>query len=276
MNNLSDKIVFISGSTDGLGKLVAKHLAKEGATLLLHGRDRNKGMQVLSEIQNISGNMRSEYFNADFSSLKQVKMLARELTGRYQHLDIFINNAGIGGGPKVDQGRELSADGYELRFAVNYLATFLLTGKMLPVLKNNSTRIINVASVGQEPINFDDVMLEHHYDGFRAYRQSKLAMIMFTFDLASELKDTGITVNALHPASLMNTKMVLEYFGRSMTTVEEGAEALEYLAISPDVANVTGTYFDGKHQAKALAQAYDPNARKKLRDLSEALVNKIR
>ena len=118
-------------------------------------------------------------------------------------------------------------------------------------------------------------MLEHDYDGFRAYRQSKLAMIMFTFDLAQELKDTGVTVNALHPASLMNTKMVFEYFGRTMTTVEEGAEALEYLALSPELNNVTGTYFDGKQQSKAISQAYDPEARKKLKKLSEELVKKI-
>ncbi len=275
MKNKTGKVILITGSTDGLGKLVALHLAKDGATVLLHGRDKKKGNEILNDIRRISGDDKSEYFNADLSSLKQVKSLAAEVTERHQHIDIFINNAGIGGGPKVNQGRELSVDGYELRFAVNYLATFLLTREMLPVLKNNGTRIINVASVGQEPINFDDVMLEHHYDGFRAYRQSKLAMIMFTFDLASELKDTGITVNAMHPASLMNTKMVLEYFGRSMTTVEEGAEALEYLAVSPEITNVTGTYFEGKRQAKANPQAYDSEARKKLKDLSEKLIKKI-
>jgi NAD(P)-dependent dehydrogenase (short-subunit alcohol dehydrogenase family) len=275
MKNITGKVILITGSTDGLGKLVASHLAKDGATLLLHGRDKKKGTEILNDIRSISGDNKSEYFNADLSSLKQVKSLATEVAERHQHIDVFINNAGIGGGPNGKQRRELSIDGYELRFAVNYLATYLLTREMLPVLKNNGTRIINVASVGQEPINFDDVMLEHHYDGFRAYRQSKLAMIMFTFDLASELKDTGITVNAMHPASLMNTKMVLEYFGRSVTTVEEGAEALEYLAVSQEVANITGTYFDGKRPAKALPQAYDPEARKKLKDLSEKLVKKI-
>ncbi len=274
MNNTEDKVILITGSTDGLGKLVATHFAKDGAIVLLHGRNREKGIRALKDIQHISQRNNSEYFNADFSSLKQVRSLAGEVMERYGHIDVLINNAGIGGGPNNNQGRELSVDGYELRFAVNYLATYLLTRTLLPVLKNQGTRIINVASVGQAPIDFEDVMMKNHYDSFRAYRQSKLAMIMFTFDLAEELQNTGATVNALHPASLMNTKMVLEYFGNSMTTVEEGAEALEYLAVSPETAGITGAYYDRKRQSRALMQAYDPEAREKLKELSVSLVNK--
>lgn len=267
-----DQVILITGSTDGLGKLVASHLADQGATILLHGRNECKGVKVLEDLQNQSGNQSHRYFNADFSSLEQVNGLAGDIIADYKHIDILINNAGIGGGPRTQPQRELSEDGIELRFAVNYLSTYLLTRRLLPVLKKRGTRIVNVSSVGQEHIDFNNVMFEHDYEGLKAYRQSKLAMIMFTFDLADELKDTGVTVNALHPASLMDTKMVMEYFGKAMTSVEEGAKAVEYLALSSELDNVTGQYFDGMKKSKALPQAYDKEARRKLRELSEKLV----
>jgi len=149
-----------------------------------------------------------------------------------------------------------------------------LTRRLLPLLRRSApARIINVASVGQQPIEFDNVMLEDRYDGFRAYRQSKLAQVMFAFDLAEELEGTGITVNSLHPATLMNTKMVLgtDYFSEAMSTVQEGANAVEYLATSPALDGVTGEFFNGKQRARANAQAYDKEARRRLRILSEQL-----
>jgi NAD(P)-dependent dehydrogenase (short-subunit alcohol dehydrogenase family) len=187
---------------------------------------------------------------------------------------VLINNAGLGAGPR-GSGRQESADGFELRFAVNYLAPFLLTHLLLPLFRPSApARIVNVASVGQQPIDFDDVMLEHDYNGLRAYRQSKLALVMFTFDLAEELAGSSVTVNSLHPATLMNTKMVSEssYFGSAMTTVQQGADAVEYLATSPELEGVTGQYFDGKQRARANSQAYDREARRRLRTLSEQLV----
>jgi NAD(P)-dependent dehydrogenase (short-subunit alcohol dehydrogenase family) len=191
---------------------------------------------------------------------------------------VLINNAGIGSGAPPAR-RQVSADGYELRFAVNYLAHFLLTYRLLPLLRRSTAaRIVNVASVGQQPIDFEDVMLENAYDGLRAYRQSKLAQVMFTFDLAEELSGSGVTVNSLHPASLMNTKMVREtdYFGGPISTVEEGARAVESLATSPELEGVSGEYFNGQQRARANAQAYDEEARRRLRELSRQLTGEAR
>lgn len=273
MDNLSGKTVFITGSTDGLGKVVALRLARRGASVLLHGRNPKKGDAVLSEIGRSTDDKDIEYYNADLSSLKEVRSIATEVMSRHDRLDLLINNAGLGGGPKGNSKREISRDGYELRFAVNYLSHFLLTYSLLPIIKAAApSRIINVSSVGQHPIDFDDVMLLKGYDSFRAYRQSKLAQIMFTIDLAEELKGTGVIVNCLHPATLMNTNMVYEFFGSTMSSVEDGADALEFLATSEKTANITGGYFDQKRQAKANAQAYDSAARRRLRELSFQLI----
>jgi NAD(P)-dependent dehydrogenase (short-subunit alcohol dehydrogenase family) len=157
---------------------------------------------------------------------------------------------------------------------VNYLAPFLLTRCLLPLLRRaagerGEARIVNVASAGQQAIAFADPMLERGYDGMRAYCQSKLALVMFTFDLASELAGSGVTANVLHPATLMDTKMVHEWFGYARSTVGEGARAVEQLAVSPDLDGISGEYFDGMRRAQALSQAYDLEARQRLRELSE-------
>ena len=269
-----NQVILVTGATDGLGKWVARDLAAFGATVLLHGRNREKGETVLQEIRDTTGNTRLFYYNADFSSLDAVRRLSEEIQAHHERLDVLINNAGIGVGMRLGQ-RERSMDGHELRFAVNYLAPFCLTHRLLPLLRRSApARIVNVASTGQQDIDFDDVMLANGYNGLRAYRQSKLALVMFTFDLAVELRESGITVNSLHPATLMNTKMVTEtdYFMNPLSTIEEGAQAVEYLAISPELEGVTGEYFDGEQRANALPQAYDKEARQRLRTLSERLV----
>ena len=212
------------------------------------------------------------YYNGDFSSLIAVENLADEILSKEQRLDILINNAGIGGGEK-DGKRQLSADGCELRFAVNYLAPFLLTSRLLPLLeKSVPSKIVNVASGAQEAIDFNDVMLEHTYNGSRAYAQSKMALVMFTFDLAEKLKNSGITVNCLHPASMMDTKMVRESGVTPITTVEEGRDTVSYVATSEETKNVTGAYFDHHRREKAEWQAYDKAAIKKLRELTLGLI----
>lgn len=272
MDDLTGKIILITGATDGVGKQTAHDLARRGATLLLHGRNSEKGEAVLREIREATGNDWLKLYLADFSSLAEVRRLAQEVQAEHDGLDVLINNAGIGGGKRGETRRELSQDGIELRFAVNYLAPFLLTRLLLPSLKRAAPScIVNVSSIGQSPINFDDVMLEHGYEGLRAYSQSKLAQIMWTFDLAAELESDRVSVNALHPASLMNTRMVYESFGSAMSSVQEGAEAIIYLATADELAKVTGRYFDQTREAKANNQAYNPEARASLRNLSEQL-----
>jgi NAD(P)-dependent dehydrogenase (short-subunit alcohol dehydrogenase family) len=272
MKPIPQQTILLTGATDGLGKQTALALARQGATLLLHGRDPHRLETTRQEIQDATGNSRLESYLADFASLAQVHSLAQAVQVKHPRLDMLINNAGIGGGKAGEAQREVSQDGYELRFAVNYLAPFLLTHLLLPCLRYTPpSRIINVSSAGQVPLDFDNVMLERHYVPLDAYRQSKLAQVMFTFDLADALKGDQITVNCLHPASLMNTKMVYESFGYTLSTIEDGVKALMYLATSPDLDGVTGKYFDQQREARANAQAYDPAARRQLRQLSEQL-----
>ena len=272
MRSVEEAVILVTGSTDGLGKATARDLAAAGATILLHGRDPERGDAAVREIREETDNERLHYYVADFSSLDEVHRLADEITADHDRLDVLVNNAGIGAGRRGETSRASSQDGHELRFAVNYLAPFLLTRLLLPLVQRSvPSRIVNVASAGQSPISFDDVMLEWGYDGMRAYAQSKLALVMFTLDLAEELEDTGVTANSLHPASLMNTKMVFETFGSASSNVREGADATVRLAISPELEGITGRYFDGQREARAEEQAYDPEARDRLRRLSEEL-----
>jgi NAD(P)-dependent dehydrogenase (short-subunit alcohol dehydrogenase family) len=265
--------VLITGSTDGLGRRVAHDLANRGATLLVHGRDLQRCKQLLGELNNTAGNGNFRYYVADLSSLDQVRKLAQEVEADNNKLDVLINNAGIGGGNQTDGHRELSTDGYELRFAVNYLATFMLTELLLPLLRSSgAARIVNVSSAAQQAIDFSDVMLEHGYSGMRAYSQSKLAQVMFTLELAEKLDKDPVSVNCLHPASLMDTKMVYEMFGSAATSTQQGADATEYLAVSEEIEGVSGHYFDGKHKARAHDQAYDRQARARLWEVSRQLV----
>ena len=270
MRDSAEATILVTGATDGLGKRVATELSGTGATVLVHGRDRERLEATLEEISEGTGKDKTGYYLADFSSLSQVRTFAEQVLTEQDRLDVLVNNAGV-----IVEERQESEDGYELTFAVNYLAHFLLTCLLLPLLRDSApARIVNVASAGQSPMDFDDVMLERDYDPMRAYTQSKLAQVMFTFELAERLQGTGLTVNALHPASLMDTKMVLETFGRTMSTVQEGADATVRLAVSPDVEGITGRYFDGLREGRADRQAYDEGARKRLWALSEELCRK--
>jgi NAD(P)-dependent dehydrogenase (short-subunit alcohol dehydrogenase family) len=269
MAKSNGKTVLITGSTDGVGRVVAKRLGEGGWRVLVHGRDRGRGAEVVAEIKAAGGS--AEFLAADLSSMADIRRLADTVGKTTQRLDLLINNAGIGsGGPQG--ARQTSADGYELRFAVNYLAGFLLTHLLLPLVgKSTPARIVNVSSLGQEAIDFTDVMLTQSYGGLRAYRQSKLAQIMFTIDLANELEGTEVTVNALHPATFMNTTMVLQFGGKPMSSVEEGADAILKLAVAPDMQGRSGLYFNGQREARADAQAYDAKARRQLKTLSVEL-----
>jgi NAD(P)-dependent dehydrogenase (short-subunit alcohol dehydrogenase family) len=267
MRDLEQQTILVTGATDGLGKRVARELAHRDATVLLHGRSRERLQATCEEVGRGPGSEKLRCYQADFSSLGDVRELAGRILSDEDHLNVLVNNAGI-----ISRERNESEEGYELTFAVNYLSHFLLTRLLVPLLSASSpARVVNVASAGQSPIDFEDPMLVRDYDAMKAYSQSKLAQILFTFELAERLPSTGVTVNALHPASLMDTKMVQETFGRSMSTIEEGAEATMRLAASPELEGVTGRYFDGKRETRANRQAYDETARRRLWDLSEEL-----
>jgi len=267
MRDAAEATILVTGATDGLGKHVASALARRGATALLHGRSPERLEATLEELRDQTSTEKVGSYLADLSSLAAVRDLADRVLSEYDRLDVLVNNAGI-----IARERKESEDGYELTFAVNYLSHFLLTSLLLPLLKDSApARVVNVASAGQSPLDFDDPMLECGYDSMRAYSTSKLAQIMFTFELAERLSDTGVSVNALHPASLMNTKMVQDSFGYTMSTVEEGSEAVVRLAVSSELEGVTGRYFDGKREARANGQAYDKEARQTLWELSEEL-----
>jgi len=244
--------VLVTGSTAGLGLEVATRLAARGETVLVHGRDRERLEQALEHTAAAGS------FLADLSSLDEVRRLAGEVGAAYRRLDLLINNAGIIAGAR----RELSRDGHELGFAVNYLAGFLLWRELRPA------RVVHVSSVGQQAIDFDDVMLERGYSQSRSYSQSKLAQILFTFELA-ERAPGGVTADALHPATLMDTRMVRQAIGRVQSTVAEGADAVMHVVDSPG----TGRYFDGRRQSTADPQAYDREARRRLWELSGELVS---
>jgi NAD(P)-dependent dehydrogenase (short-subunit alcohol dehydrogenase family) len=270
MRPLDEQTILVTGATDGLGRALARELAARGATVLVHGRSQQRLDDTLRELREATGSERLRPYRADLASLEEVRRLGREV-GAEQRLDVLVNNAGIAG----VGDRQESADGHELRFAVNYLAPFLLTSLLLPLLERSApARVVNVASVGQVPVDFDDVMLERGWEPLRAYRQSKLAQVMFTFELAERLRaagETGVTVTALHPATLMDTKMAIESFGYAMSSVEEGVAATLRLAVDPEVDGVSGRYFEGLRESRANAQAYDPEARRRLWGLSEQL-----
>jgi len=272
MRPLTEQVILITGATDGLGKAVALQLAHAGATLLLHGRDDARGQHTLEEIRGQTGNTRLSWYRADFAALAHVRVLSERLVREQERIDVLVNNAGIGTTLPGGGARQESEDGYELRFAVNYLAPFLLTRLLLPTLRQSApARIVNVCSAGQAPINFRDVMLERRYDGVQAYCQSKLALVMFTFDLAEELAGTGVTANCLHPATYMPTKMVLAARGSGVSTIEEGVQATVHLITAPELDQISGRYFNGLREARAESQAYDRRARRQLRQLSEQL-----
>jgi NAD(P)-dependent dehydrogenase (short-subunit alcohol dehydrogenase family) len=260
-------VVLITGATDGLGREVALRMGATGAHVIVHGRNRERGEAVVAEIAR-GGKGSAKFHAADFGSLVQVRAFADTILREYDRIDVLVNNAGIW----VPSGqREVSADGFERHFAVNYLAHYLLTRLILPrVLAAAPSRIVNIASVAQNPFNFDDVMLTSAYSGSRAYGQSKLALIMFTIDLAQELEGKGVTVVALHPATLMNTTMVTGAGIQPRSTLEEGANALMHAINGSDVKS--GEYFNGLRATRAHEQAYDASARERLRTLSDDLI----
>jgi len=238
----------------------------------VHGRSAERGAEVVDAI-NEAGPGRAVFYQADLGSLDEVEALAERVRDEHPQLHLLINNAGIGGASQ-DARRE-SADGYELVFAVNYLSHFALTRALLPLLEASApSRIVNVASIGQAAVNFDDVMMERgSYNQMGAYSQSKLAQIMFTISLAEMLDPERVTVNSLHPATFMDTPMVTGAGRQPMTSVEDGADAVMQLAVGSALTGRTGLYFDSMNESRArVQQAYDAGARERLWEYSIELI----
>jgi NAD(P)-dependent dehydrogenase (short-subunit alcohol dehydrogenase family) len=266
---ITETRILITGATDGLGRGVAERLAADGAVLLLNGRDAERLGATAEEIRRATGNTHITTHRADLASIAEVKALAEDVERSTDQLHVLVSNAGIGSGKPDRTTRQESRDGHELRFAVNYLAGFALTVRLLPLLLRSApARVVNVASIGQAPIDFDDPMILQGYSGGRAYGQSKLAQITSGFELAARLPADQVTVNSLHPATYMPTKIVLQEAGRSIDTLEEGVEATVRLATSPDLEGVSGHFFDRQQESRPHQQAYDPEARERLWKLS--------
>ena len=260
------QVVLVTGSTSGLGREVARRLAATGAFVIVHGRNRERGMEVVEAIES-EGIGNARFYAVDLASFEQVREFGETILRDYDRLDVLVNNAGFGRAPDE---RMVTEDGLELRFQVNHLSHFLLTRMFLPRLRANApSRIVNVSSGAQQAIDFDDVMIENDFSGGRAYAQSKLAQIMFTIDLAEELEGADVIVNSLHPATYMDTGMVRRAGLTPRATVGEGADAVMQLITSSDIGS--GGYFNRLRPARANAQAYDEEARNKLRELSEEL-----
>jgi NAD(P)-dependent dehydrogenase (short-subunit alcohol dehydrogenase family) len=265
------RTALVTGATAGLGRAVAVGLAEHGMHVLVHGRDAGRAAAVVEQITKSGGGAQAVI--ADLASLDQARKLADQVSADHGAIALLVNNAGVGAGRPPYRKRELSADGHELRFAVNYLAPALLGRRLIVALTNGTpARIVNVGSAGQAPVDFADLRMDNHYSGAEAYYRSKFALAAFTFDLAEELTGSGITVNCLHPATFMNTHMVRESLMPPISTVGSGARAVMNLATGPIGGAVSGCYFDGMNEARAHGGTYDPAARSRLRTATAELL----
>ncbi|MFQ3597715.1 MAG: SDR family oxidoreductase [Chloroherpetonaceae bacterium] len=249
---MKEKIVLITGATDGIGKQTALDLAKAGATVLLHGRNPKRLIETMSDIRAKLPGIKLDCFNADFASLNAIRKMVVDLRQKYSRLDVLINNAGV-----FMKTRELSHDGYEMTFAVNHLAHFFLTHLCMPLLKASSEpRVITVSSIAhmRATLDMDNLQGEKKFEGYNAYSLSKLANVLFAVELANTMKGSTLTSNALHPG-VISTKLLEAGFAMKGASLEEGAETSVYLAMSPEVAGVSGKYF-----VKKRPQAYNPIA----------------
>ena len=265
---MKDKVILITGATDGIGRQTALELARLGARVLVHGRSEARCRAVVDEIRQRTGNERVEYFVADFASLRQVREMAAQVKAKHDRLHVLINNAGI-----FLRERRLTEDGLETTFAVNHLAHFVLTHLLLDLLKASApARIINVSSNTHQSakVDFGNLQGEKRYDGYAAYALSKLGNVLFTYELAERLKGTGVTVNCLHPG-VIATKMLRVGWGGGGGRLEEGAETPVYLASSPEVENVTGKYFVRKRETPSSPASRDEKLRKEFWEVSERL-----
>ncbi len=283
---MQDKVCIITGATSGIGKATALGLAKMGANVAIIGRDKDRGNNAQDEIKRKSGNPKVDLLLADLSSQAEIRNLVGDIQGRYPALHVLINNAGI-----APVKRSITVDGIECVFAVNYLAPFLLTNSLLERLKASAqARVVNVAGDyhRKASIQFDDLMSEKDYNGVQANNQAKLALILFTYEMARRLEGTGVTSNCLHPGAVATDGPLkdpdLPPFSRAMYKIvrlffaspEQGAETSIYLSTSPEVEKVTGKYFIKKTPAASSPESYDEEIARRLWKVSEELTGLVK
>jgi NAD(P)-dependent dehydrogenase (short-subunit alcohol dehydrogenase family) len=278
------KIVMITGANSGIGKQTAKVLAEKGATIIMICRNRERGENALKDLKEKTNSDKIELILADLTDPTAIQNAVTQFKGKYDKLDVLINNAGL-----VLSKKTITSLGYEKTFAVNHLGHFLLTNFLLDILiKSAPSRIINVSSEvhSSAHLNFEDINLSSKYRGFRAYANSKLANLLFTYELARRLKGTGVTVNALHPGFVRSNfgrrgrklyeRILFDIARIFAISVKRGAKTSIYLASSPEVKNITGKYFVKLKLANSSKKSYDKKAQRKLWQVSEkAFKNRI-
>lgn len=278
---MKNRICIITGATSGIGKATALGLAKMEATVVIVARDETRAKATVNELRSAAGNPRVESLKADLSSLNEVRQLNLDFRSRYDQLHVLINNAGVS-----TNKRSVTVDGFETVFVVNYLAPFLLTNLLIDIFKDSApARIINVAGDyhRKASIQFEDLMSVNDYDGLRANNQAKLALILFTYELARRLQGTGVSVNCLHPGAVATGAPLkdpdISQFSRLMyrlvepffASPEKGAETSIYLATSPEVEEVSGKYFIKKRALSSSPESYDTEIAQRLWNISTEL-----
>ncbi len=266
---MQDKYMLVTGATDGIGRQTALELAHMGATVLVHGRNRERGKRVVEEIQQATGNERVSLVLADFSRMAEVRDLAEAVKAQVPRLDVLLNNAGV-----MMKKRVVTEDGFETTFAVNHLAPFLLTHHLVEHVKAAApSRIVTVSSMTHQQgrIAFDNLQGERRYTTYAAYGASKLANVLFANELAERLQGTGVTSNSLHPG-VIGTKMLRDHYGMDGDSVESGATTSVYLATSPEVEGVTRAYFVRQRVAPTASAVKDKALQKQFWEVSEELL----
>ena len=273
-----DDVVLVTGANSGMGKATALALAKTGAQVVMLCRHPGRGQAALEEIRSASNNKSVMLMLCDLASIEDICRFADEFRSRYSTLSVLINNAGI-----LASSRQLTKDGYELNFGVNYLGHFLLTNLLMDLIIPAKGRIVTLSSVAHKigSIHFDDINLTGSYGWLKAYSQSKLANVLFTYELARRLKGTGATANCLHPGVVATNIIVDRQTGLGSLTArlmkhffispEQGAETAIYLATSPEVQGVSGQYFRRKQPIESSQLSYDLETAVRLWDLSERM-----
>lgn len=282
MSRMDGKQCLVTGGTNGIGLIAARELAKQGASVVIVGRNPQKTEQTVESLRKETGSSNITSLVGDMSSMADVRRVAREYAASHSRLDVLLNNAGAFFGQRL-----VTKDGYEMTFALNHLGYYLLTRELMDLLKRSApARVVSVSSGAQNMgrLNFDDLMEENKFSGQRAYNNSKLANVLFTFELSRKLQGTGVTANCVHPGIVDTNfgkenptglmKFLLAIAGPFMLTPEQGADTLIWLSSSPEVEGVTGKYFVKRKESRVNRQARDAAACARLWEMSEQYVNK--